>query len=1739
MDSLAKLASLRSKTTTNGGLDLERENDSSTLKGNVVKAFQTRHTESVGQSMQILQVNGWTQDMVELASSLVASIREQRRRTVDEDHFITLSHHPSRGAPVTKTQLMISIARKYLEHHPRSFSQIESLLMPTEEALQTGNEAWKEASVWRLLRTLLGARESRQTFLILVQPIDEMFAQPFVELASSLVSLVKETELPCKTLVIQTTSSTGPLPNEDDMVTIVDVGYDHSAASAALQLDQDAERLPDGFHSSAPWGDSSKLLDRPCVPGLTPRQSLIVAEKHPLSFLSLTEVQFGPKAAIDIILNSVPESFRPWVTSGLLWVTHAIRPLTHAEFAAAITNSSESINYSNSPSLLIEGFRRLLCEIIETDGNTVYLATRPAALLVARVVGEERKPGPGNDADKVRDSANQITRDGYQSTAHPHLHIARCCIELLQKHFENAGAKRTKPSGGGPGIHGESPALDAEHSELQEEKNTGVSKGYVGAKGDQDVEPAIDDTAEATRNEDVGEARDTKETEPTSLFSYAVEHWLSHIQLCGATGECSADAPGELGSFDFVIKFVRDQRLVNQWLDARNSLRGLEVRRTSQYDIPSIAETLGLGLERSGDLRRLLNLVQLASGIQTGDDEDVTSSLVVAASQLDDTEVLAKLDSTTSDSETLMMAFKSGADAALCYLASKHPTFVGQNRASIALHAVRLGNLKLLGELSDMFTNAERDESTQLQEFDWLIFHEIAQLGIPTPSEPCWHAFKAHVRATSADGGTALHVAAISGHVTLVQRLLEAGLDKDVKDSSGATPLLLAAKNGRFAVVVQLLAAGADTSLADGSRQTPLHAASSGGFLDIVKLLLRSSVPNKARTRHDRCNTPLHLALSKNYPEVAKALLQHATEYLELVGVVRTRYQHSTGRGKHKQVLDSASTTTGKDPVEAAWAEFPDLDGVSAEAGGAHAASATRVHCASATFVVDSSSVTIFSTETRVSQSFGLDSRNSAGLTPLILAIKGGDAAVVRGLLRLRANTRIPDRRKRRPLHYAAALYKSDIISELLEVPGVDVDPRDSNGNTPLHDASSRGNVNAIRKLVAAGADSNARNEEGRCPLELASKHGSVRAAEAMAPFCSRRNLTEAFLEAASRGNVDDADVLLDAGAEKDAGLRDGSTALQCGALQSNTGLVRTLLVRKADPNRKTYRGRAPLHEAALHDAAGCLKLLLDAGADVNVTDEDGTTALYEAAEAGHARCVALLLAAGAAFVVPSSSIQRGADSFLDLALRRFKPDIFDQVFESVVHREGRRHPSDDALLAFFRDYDDEGGADALAKLRILLERGLEHEREVGKCGTLLHYAALWDKPELVALLAAGGRARPGVVHKEQGTPLRIAAGRGNLKIVQTLLKAGADACRGNGKADAPLHAAVGMPSYVRRGVFLDIARAILEHSPAALHKVFTDSRYPTVLQAAVAKGTAEMVRLILDNKPRFDVLAGNYGTPLHLAVERNYETETQLLLEMGAPHLALMTRDVEGRLPVHLTALSEYGSPWRYDTFSDETEVGPSTTDYQDRTLMHFCAASSNFAMLSTLITYEDPEALRDRDLDGWTPLHWACRGASFAAAEQILESDGGDNLKDAKTTRGWRPIDVAIFHGGRIFDDHPNARSRLQPDKDDDAPDPAEGGTTPFLPCEVEDTRPSKPMSRSTSKDEPGGYNCGSCKCVSFFGSFLPLLRWGRALLTCRITTRLSLVRAMSAPSATASTHVSSVSGTSISATTRITPL
>lgn len=146
-------------------------------------------------------------------------------------------------------------------------------------------------------------------------------------------------------------------------------------------------------------------------------------------------------------------------------------------------------------------------------------------------------------------------------------------------------------------------------------------------------------------------------------------------------------------------------------------------------------------------------------------------------------------------------------------------------------------------------------------------------------------------------GYTALHHAAIAGHVEVVSILLEHGEGVDSKGQDGATPLRCAVQEGHTGVVALLLAKGGSVEDKDEDDLTLLHCAADAGHEPIARLLL-SKAPHLANLQAKSGWTPLHSAAVMGHPHLVKLLIEYSANVRLLNNQGKTCLELAKDRNK-------------------------------------------------------------------------------------------------------------------------------------------------------------------------------------------------------------------------------------------------------------------------------------------------------------------------------------------------------------------------------------------------------------------------------------------------------------------------------------------------------------------------------------------------------------------------------------------------------------------------------------------------------------------------------------------------------------------------------------------------------------------------------------------------------------------------------------------------------------------------
>ncbi len=133
------------------------------------------------------------------------------------------------------------------------------------------------------------------------------------------------------------------------------------------------------------------------------------------------------------------------------------------------------------------------------------------------------------------------------------------------------------------------------------------------------------------------------------------------------------------------------------------------------------------------------------------------------------------------------------------------------------------------------------------------------------------------VRASRADGTTALLWAAYWNDHEMVDLLLRAGAEVNAGDDHGVTPLSQAAENADLAMVERLLKAKADANVTQTNGLTPLMIAAKTGSIQVVKALLAYGANVNAKTSQMQ-NTALMWAIAEGHDDIARLLVENQAD---------------------------------------------------------------------------------------------------------------------------------------------------------------------------------------------------------------------------------------------------------------------------------------------------------------------------------------------------------------------------------------------------------------------------------------------------------------------------------------------------------------------------------------------------------------------------------------------------------------------------------------------------------------------------------------------------------------------------------------------------------------------------------------------------------------------------------------------------------------------------------------------
>ncbi|KAK0175380.1 hypothetical protein PV327_009132 [Microctonus hyperodae] len=618
------------------------------------------------------------------------------------------------------------------------------------------------------------------------------------------------------------------------------------------------------------------------------------------------------------------------------------------------------------------------------------------------------------------------------------------------------------------------------------------------------------------------------------------------------------------------------------------------------------------------------------------------------------------------------------------------------------------------------------------------------------------------------------------------------------------------------------------------------------------------------------------------------------------------------------------------------------------------------------------------------------------GKIPLLLAVEAGNQSMCRELLaqqapeQLRSTTPAGDT----ALHFAARRRDVDMVRILVDY-GAQVDMQNGEGQTPLHIASAEGDETLVKYFYGVRASASIADHQDRTPMHLAAENGHASVIDLLAEkfrasiFERTKDGSTLMHIASLNGHSECANMLFKKGVYLHMPNKRGARSIHTAAKYGHVGIISTLLQRGEKVDATTNDNYTALHIAVESAKPAVVETLLGYGAEVHVRGgRMRETPLHIAARVPDGdRCALMLLKSGAG---PNLTTDDGqtpvhvAASYGNITtLRLLLEDGGDPMFkskngETPLHLACRGCKSAVArhLIQFIKD--KRGAEVATSYVNSLTNEG----------ASALHYAAQIDPKEVI---------EPG----------------DDRAVVRALLESGADVSLQTRQAqESAFH-------YCAIAGNNEVLSEMISHMSAtevqkALNKQSAVGWTPLLI--AAHRGHMDLVTNLLANHARVDVFDLEGRSALHLAAEHGYLQVCDALLASKA---FINSKSRVGRTALHLAAMNGYThlvrflvqdhsaaidvltlrkqTPLHLAAGSGQLEVcrlllelGASidATDDQGQKPIH-AAAMNNYAEVAQLFLQRHPSLVMACTKDGNTCAHIAAMQGSVRVIEELMKFD------------------------------------------------------------------------------------------------------------------------------------------------------
>lgn len=448
------------------------------------------------------------------------------------------------------------------------------------------------------------------------------------------------------------------------------------------------------------------------------------------------------------------------------------------------------------------------------------------------------------------------------------------------------------------------------------------------------------------------------------------------------------------------------------------------------------------------------------------------------------------------------------------------------------------------------------------------------------------------------DGLTPLWYAAVKGRTDMVEVLLKAGANADIKDNKKKSLIMYAIENRKLDIATLLTGANAKLSLEE--QVFLLQKGMVIGDYELVKVVVRAGA--NVNMKFDDGLSALWIAAFNNNKDMINVL---------------------ASSGANLNIKDNSGKSVLIWAVENNRKELANLlISLGANVNLFDNDKRTALYSA-----VQAEKLPLV--EMLVKNKAQIDLKDKNGDSPLIVAVAKGNMDIVRFLIDNGAMPNTQDKNGNSPL--MVALYKgyNDIVT-LLTDKNADVNKENSEKKTPLIVASMRGEKPLVDLFIKKGAELDKQDSSGLTALMYAKKDNRKDIVHLLlsknARIYSRAETDELMAYACDNNYGDIVELMIGRKVDVNRRFADGLTPLFYASRNGNESLIKMLAAAGADLESRDKEGNTPLLYAGTKREENVVIMLINLGADVNVKDKKMNTPLHLAASRGHGKAIELMI---------------------------------------------------------------------------------------------------------------------------------------------------------------------------------------------------------------------------------------------------------------------------------------------------------------------------------------------------------------------------------------------------------------------------------------------------------------------------------------------------------------------------------